>query len=118
MPLITSLLLIRPNRLWTRSPARPHQLVRRASTVVGWLMTAGVHSTVWILAIRAALTSRARSNRSSSVKAGYFDFRWSQMALCSRVNRVWSMARPSQKPGTRAGSTSGSVGIGDQPGLA
>ena len=41
MPLMTSLLLMRPNRLWIRSPARPHQLVRRASMVVGWLMTAG-----------------------------------------------------------------------------
>ena len=34
--------------------------------VVGWAMTAGVHSTVWIFAISAALISRARWKISSS----------------------------------------------------
>lgn len=60
MPLMTSLLPIRPNTRFTRSPARPHQFARMANFVVGWLMTAGVHSTVWILAISATLISRAR----------------------------------------------------------
>ena len=60
MPLMTSLALTRPNIRCTRSPARPHQLARIATLVVGWLMTAVVHSTVWIFAMRAVLTSRAR----------------------------------------------------------
>jgi hypothetical protein len=53
-----------------RSPATPNQLARSAYTVVGWLMTAGVHSAVWILAISAATTSRARWNSSSSSQCG------------------------------------------------
>ena len=40
--------------------------VRIAILVLGWLITAGVHSTVWIFAISAALTSRARWKTSSS----------------------------------------------------
>lgn len=113
MPLTTSLSLIRPKRLWTRSPATPHQLARSALTVVGWLITAGVHSTVWILARSAALTSRARWKSSSSFQDGYAPCRWSQIALCSRANRSCIMARPSQKPGMCEGSREGSEGIGD-----
>ena len=55
MPLITSLGERRPKRSCSFSPARPHQFARSAIFVVGWLITAGVHSTVWILAISAAL---------------------------------------------------------------
>ena len=61
MPLSTSLPPIRPKRLVTRSPTRPHQFAFMPSFVVGWAMIAGVHSTVWIFAISAAFTSRARS---------------------------------------------------------
>ena len=43
-----------------RRPAQqPHQVALIALTVVGWPMIAGVHSTVWILAISAELISRA-----------------------------------------------------------
>ena len=104
MPLTTSLPLIRPKSLWTRSPASPNQLARSASLVVGWLMMAGVHSTVWILASSAEFTSRARWNSSSSLQPGYSWRSRSQIALCSSVNSVMSIARPAQKPGTFDGS--------------
>ncbi len=110
MPLSTSLLLSRPSSLWRRSPSRPYQLACMAATVVGWLMTAGVHSTVWILAISAAVISRARWKSSSSDQAGYASCNASQMALCSRRKTRCIMARPSQKPGTPAGSFSGASG--------
>ena len=107
--------LSRPKSRWSRSPASPHQFARSAIWVVGWLITAGVHSVVWILAMRAALTSRAFSNRWSSDHDGYSARSRSQIALCSRVNSVWSMVSPSQKPGTMAGLCSGSVGSGTSP---
>ena len=37
----------------------PDQVARIAYLVVGWAMIAGVHSVVWIFAIRAALIRRA-----------------------------------------------------------
>ena len=58
MPRMTSFAVLRPKRLSSFSPSRPHQLARSASTVVGWAMIAGVQSTVWIFAISAALISR------------------------------------------------------------
>jgi hypothetical protein len=61
MPLSTSPRPMRPNRRVTRSPTTPHQLAFIASFVVGCAMIAGVHSTVWILARSAELTSRAVS---------------------------------------------------------
>lgn len=59
MPLITSLEPSLPNRDVMRRPT--HQFADIASRVVGCAMIAGVHSTVWIFAMSAALTSRARS---------------------------------------------------------
>ncbi len=44
---------------------------------------AGVHSTVWIFAITAALTSRATLKRRVSSQSGWAAFRRSQIALCS-----------------------------------
>ena len=115
MPLMTSLLLIRPNSRYTRSPARPNQFARIAIFVVGWAMTAGVHSTVWIFATSAALIRRARWKISSSDHCGYSARSRSQMALCSRVNRVCIMSSPIQNPGTIRGSSAGSSGSGGSP---
>ena len=62
MPEMISLVLeMRPNILVIFSPTRPHQLELRATLMVGWARMAGVHSTVWILAMRAVLTRRAVS---------------------------------------------------------
>jgi hypothetical protein len=61
MPLITSFPLMRPNLRLIPSPAIPHQFALIARRVVGCAMIAGVHSTVWIFAISAEFTSRARS---------------------------------------------------------
>ena len=61
MPPSTSLPALRASLPAVPLPARPHQFAFMASLVVGWAMIAGVHSTVWILAMSAALTSRARS---------------------------------------------------------
>ncbi len=84
-----------------RSPRTPHQFVFSARTVVGWAMIAVVHSTVWIFAISALRTSRERSKRSSSESSGWRAWRWSAIALCSRMKRLWRMLRPTQKaPGT------------------
>ena len=55
------MLVRRPKVLSKRSPKRPNQFARSARTVVGWAMIAGVQSTVWILAMSAALTRRAFS---------------------------------------------------------
>jgi hypothetical protein len=106
MPLITSFGLIRPNREVTPSPTSPHQLAFMASLVVGWAMMAGVHSTVWIFAMSAALISRARSKIWSSDHWRYSARRRSQMALCSREKSVCSSPRPTQKlPATPDRST-------------
>ena len=94
MPLISSLLPIRPTRRCSRSPSSPHQLARMPIFSAGWATIAGVHSTVWILAMRAELTSWAVPKSSSSLICGCSFFRASQIALCSRVNRVCSMPRP------------------------
>ena len=61
MPETISLPLIRPNRRFTHSEASPHHWPRMAVTVVGCAMIAGVQSTVWIFAISALFTIRARS---------------------------------------------------------
>ena len=57
MPPSTSFELRLPRRL----PRIPYQFARIAYRVVGCAMIAGVHSTVWIFAISAALIRRARS---------------------------------------------------------
>ena len=41
-------------------PSKPYQFTRMARFVVGCAMIAGVHSTVWIFAISAAMIRRAR----------------------------------------------------------
>ena len=61
MPWSTSSSVIFPTRPCRCWPSSPYQFVRSASTVVGWAMIAGVQSTVWILAMSAAFTSRALS---------------------------------------------------------
>jgi hypothetical protein len=48
----------------------------------------GVHCTVWILAMSAALMSRARWNSSSSPQVGFSARSRSQIALCSSVKSV------------------------------
>ena len=53
-----------------RTRKREDRVARKAVTVVGWLITAGVHSAVWILASNAAFTSRARSKSASSDQPG------------------------------------------------
>ena len=58
---------------------------------------AGVHSTVWILAISAALTRRACWNSRSSSQVGKSCFRRSQMALCSSANSACSRLRPTHE---------------------
>ena len=114
-----SLPLSRPNRLWTRSPSSPNQLARIPATVVGLLITAGVHSTVWILASSAESTRRARWNSSSSDQVALAALSRSQIALCSLLNTVMSMAMPAQNPVTRDGSFwtcwAGSLGHGREP---
>ncbi len=70
MPLTSSLVLTRPKRREKRSPRRPHQLTRIPVCMIESASNDGVHSTVWILAIRAALISLACSKISSSDHAG------------------------------------------------
>ena len=94
MPLISSLLPTRPTSRCSRSPSSPHQLARMPIFSAGWAMIAGVHSTVWILAISAELTSWAVPKSSSSLICGCCFFNASQIALCSRVKSVCSMPRP------------------------
>ena len=48
----------------------PHQLIRMMKRPVGEFISAGVHSVVWILAISAALTSRAFWNSHSPLAVG------------------------------------------------
>ena len=60
----------RPGRGDARRAARTSWCAA-PSTVVGWAMIAGVQSTVWILAISAAFTSRALSYSSWSDISGY-----------------------------------------------
>ena len=61
MPERTSRSPKRPKRRRTPLPSSPYQVARIAFSVVGWPMIAGVHSTVWILAISAELIRRALS---------------------------------------------------------
>ena len=82
MPLSTSFAEL-PS-LPSRSPRSPYQFARMPNFVVGWAMIAGVHSTVWILAISAALIRRALSNSCSSVQSGCSAASRSAIALCSR----------------------------------
>ena len=90
-----------------RSSARPNQLTRMPIFIVGWAITAGVHSIVWIFACRAPQIRRARWKSSSSSYAGYAALSASQIALCSISKISPSMCIPSQKPGSRFGSPSG-----------
>ena len=85
--------------------------------VVGWAMIAGVQSTVWILAISAAMTSRALSKSSSSDQLGMRARAGrSQIALCSRMNSECSSARPTQKfPATPVRSMCASMSCGTSP---
>ena len=66
----------------------PYQFARMPNFVVGCAMIAGVHSTVWIFAISAAVIRRALANSSSSVQSGCSDASRSAIALCSRVKSV------------------------------
>jgi hypothetical protein len=77
-----------------RLDSSPYQLPLIPSLRMRFGSTAGVHSTVWIFAITAALTRRAFWNRSSSAIAGYFDRSMSTMALCSLAKRVCRKERP------------------------
>ena len=115
IPEIASLEEILPKRDRSFWPARPYQLACNPATAVGWAVTAGVHSTVWILASSAELTSRAFWKSCSSSSSGWALASMSQMALCSRAKSVVSIAIPSQNPGTRAGLRPGSYGIGGMP---
>ena len=63
MPPRTSFELRLPSRL----PRIPYQFARIPNFVVGCAMIAGVHSTVWIFAISAAVIRRAFAKSSSSV---------------------------------------------------
>ena len=67
--------------------APPVRLSCRSSSA-GCDRIAGVHSTVWIFAISAALTMRAQSNRRSPSQSGLKRLSSSQIALCSRANSV------------------------------
>ena len=82
-----------------RAACRGSRTSSRASPnfVVGWAMIAGVHSTVWIFAISAAVIRRAFAKSSSSVQRGCSAASRSQIALCSRVKSVCRSASPSQK---------------------
>ena len=51
----------RPKRSLTYWPRRPYQLAFMAEHSAGLATMAGVHSTVWIFAMSAALMSRAVS---------------------------------------------------------
>ena len=75
----------------------PYQLELRPIVRPWFGRIAGVHSIEWILAITAALTSRATLNSRLSSQSGYARFRWSQMALCSRANSVCSIATPTHQ---------------------
>ena len=70
-----------------------------AILVTGCEMTAGVHSTVWIFATRAALTSRAFSKSWSSSSSGCSRRSRSQIALCSRANTLTSIAHADPEAG-------------------
>ena len=75
---------------------------------------AGVHSTVWILAVSAAVISRARSNSSWSDQDGCSTRSALAIALCSSVNSVCIRSRPSHQlpltpvTGTPVSGSSGS----------
>ena len=60
-------------------------------------MIAGVHSTVWILAISAELTSRAFAYSHGAPCSGYAARRWRTIALCSCANRTSSAASPTHR---------------------
>jgi hypothetical protein len=62
MPLMASLVFeMRPTTFVSFSPTIPHQLAFIPILRAGCARIAGVHSTVWILAMRAQLTIRALS---------------------------------------------------------
>ncbi len=91
----------------------PNQLARIPSTRLSLGRIAGVHSMVWMRAISAALTSRAVWKSASSSQSGYASASRSAMALCSRTNRVCSIASPSHQLRTnpdRSVPVSGSSG--------
>jgi hypothetical protein len=115
MPLTTSSEPSRPNASVMRAPARPDQFAFMAIRVVGWLITAGVHSTVWILAITATLIRRARWKSSSSDHDGYSRFSASQIALCSSTKSEPIRLSPSHHPGAFAGLSFGSSGSASRP---
>ena len=117
MPLIDLAAADAPERVGG-SARRPARTSWRASpiTVVGWPMTAGVHSTVWIFASTATLISRARWNSSSSSQAGSRPCEQSQIALCSRAKRRAEDAQPEPEAGNHAsGRSLGSSGSGRRP---
>lgn len=71
MPEIISLVLDSlPASLVKVSPASPHQLAAMLILRAGCARMAGVHSKVWIFAIKAELTSLALSNILSLQRGG------------------------------------------------
>ena len=61
---------MRGRRLFAHAGSAPYQLAFIASFSTGLARMPGVHSTVWIFAISAELTSRAVRNRRSSSQVG------------------------------------------------
>ena len=74
----------------------PYQFARMPNFVVGCAMIAGVHSTVWIFAISAALIRRALLEQLVVVQSRMLGGQPAAIALCSRAKSVCSSASPSQ----------------------
>ncbi len=70
MPISTSRRVTLRSSREPRGPSMPYQLPCIAARIVGCGSTAGVHSTVWILAMTAELTRRAHLYSSSSPSPG------------------------------------------------
>ena len=99
-----------------RGPNRPYQFARMAAATVGWGTSAGVHSTVWIFAITAAVIRRAVSKSRWSVQSGCRAASMSQTALCSRAKSVCITERPAhQLPLTPVRSTPLRSSTGSSP---
>ena len=85
-------------------PRGPTSSRSAPSRVVGCAMIAGVQSTVWIFAISAATTRRALSNRARRpISPDASRARWSQTALCSRMNSDMQQREPDPEVARDAG---------------
>ena len=97
MPLRISLLVRRPKRrvrpLTLEAP--PVQLHPRL--VSGRANSAGVHSRVWIFAIERGVDQTRRCRRARHRSSRVAGLRRSQIALCSRMKRVWNIASPTHQ---------------------